>query len=284
MIGVKIDDTIEQSCFDGFLKLTHQLTGITIKPDRQVMLVGRLRRRVHELNLPDFESYLDYVKTQCDEHEVFVNRITTNETYFFRTPRVWEFIDNEFLPQWLNKRTGPTLHVWSAASSSGEEAHSLGIMLHHFREHNKGFDYRIQGTDIDTSVLECARNGVYRGRSLERFRAARPEWFDRYMNGNDEDGYTVLPEIKKRLQFSQFNLFDAPPATPRFDLVLIRNVLIYFTAPDQEKVMSTVHRRINPDGVAIIGESETLNNLNTDFESLQPTIYKPTESRTALIN
>lgn len=275
MISGYGSEKIDKACFDGFLKLTHELTGITIKPDRQDMLMGRLRRRIHALQLSGFEAYLEYVREQREEHELFVNQITTNETYFFRTPRVWDYLENTFLPAWSDNPGAPVLQIWSGASSTGEEAHSLGVLMHHFQQSHSGFDYRIHGTDIDTSVLEKATAGVYRGRSVERFRNASPEWFARYMVGDDEAGFQVLPEIRKKIQFSQFNLFKTPPQAPKFDLVLLRNVLIYFTASDQEKVMSTVFRRIKPEGVAIIGESESLNNLATDFEFIVPTIYKP---------
>jgi chemotaxis protein methyltransferase CheR len=269
-----MDESIDQACLDGFIKLTHDLTGITIKPERKSMLVGRLRRRVRDLDLKDFNEYLEYVRQQSNEHELFVNQVTTNETYFFRTPRVWEYIEQTFLPRWQELRTSPILHVWSAASSTGEEAHTIGILLQSFSDSHPGFDYRIHGTDIDTFVLEKAKLGVYRGRSIERFRQAMPNWFNRYMIGNDADGYEVLPNIKSRIQFNQFNLFSAPPSGPKFDLVLLRNVLIYFTKTDQENVLSTAYGRMAPGAALIIGESESLNSLNTGFEFIAPTIYQ----------
>lgn len=270
-----IDDKISQACFDGFTRLIHQLTGISLKQERQTMLVGRLRKRVRALELSSFDEYLAYLQKHKEEHESFVNQVTTNETYFFRTPRVWDYLENTFLPEWQAERAAPTLQVWSAASSTGEEAHTLGILMQQFKDKNAGFDYKISGTDIDTNVIETASQGLYNGRSIERFRQAKPEWFAKYMHGSDAEGYKVVPDIKSRLQFSQFNLFASAPPAPQFDLVLLRNVLIYFKAQDQEAVMATVHRRLKPEGTAIIGESESLNNLTTDFESISPTIYKP---------
>ncbi|MFK7893843.1 MAG: protein-glutamate O-methyltransferase CheR, partial [Granulosicoccus sp.] len=191
---------------------------------------------------------------------------------------VWEYIEKTFLPEWQEQQGGRVLNVWSAASSTGEEAHTLGILLQHYKDSHAGFDYKIQGTDIDTTVIDRATQGVYAGRSIERFRHAMPEWFKKYMQGNDSDGYVVVPEIKKRLNFSHFNLFSTPPVTPKFDLVLVRNVLIYFTPGDQESVMSTVYKRLEANGVVIIGESESLNNLKTDFQAVAPTIYRPSSS------
>jgi len=273
-------DSVDDACFSGLTELVHELSGITIKPEKKSMLLGRLRRRVSDLDLPDYTAYLEYVRTHKCEHELFINKITTNETYFFRTPRGWDYLETEFLPEWQRMQAGEPLNIWSAASSTGEEAHTLAILMQHFKEHNKGFEYRITGTDIDTEVVRKASEGIYKGRSIQRFREFKPDWFNRYMNGNDDAGYRVLPHIKSRITFGQFNLFCAPSTNQKFDLVLLRNVLIYFTKSDQEKAMATVHGRLKQNGVAIIGESESLNSLNTQFASIAPTIYKPIPSST----
>lgn len=270
-----LDDNIDDACFDGLKSLIHKLTGITIKQERQIMLVGRLRPRLRALEISSYPEYLEYVRANKSEHEEFVNKVTTNETYFFRTPRVWEYIEQSFLPEWQAAKSSSTLQVWSAASSTGEEAHTLGIFLEHFRKSNPGVDYRIHGTDIDTTVVEKATQGLYKGRSVERFRQTRPDMFKRYMAGNDDDGFRVLPDIKSRMNFTQLNLFDSPLDGAGFDLIFLRNVLIYFTKEDQEKLMSALARRIKPEGTLIIGESESLNSLNTGFEAVKPTIYKP---------
>lgn len=267
-------DSVDDTCFAGFVNLVHELTGITIRPEKRTMLLGRIRRRVNDLDLPGYKAYLEYVRNHKGEHEIFINKVTTNETYFFRTPRVWNYLETEFLPEWFKIHAGASLNIWSAASSTGEEAHTLAIFMQHFKELNNGFDYKITGTDIDTEVLKTASEGIYNGRSIQRFRDSKPDWFDRYMNGNDDTGYSVLSHIKNRIEFSQLNLFSAPSVNQKFDLVLLRNVLIYFTKSDQEKAMATVHRRLKQNGVAIIGESESLNSLNTQFASIAPTIYK----------
>ena len=270
-----IDEKIDDVCFDGLKKITHELTGITIKHERQVMLIGRLRPRLRALGISSYPEYLEYVRANKSEHEEFVNKVTTNETYFFRTPRVWDYIEQSFLPEWKAAKSSSALQVWSAASSTGEEAHTLGIFLEHFRKTNPGFDYRIHGTDIDTTVVEKATQGLYKGRSVERFRQTRPDMFKRYMAGNDNDGFRVLPDIKSRMNFTQLNLFDSPLDGAGFDLIFLRNVLIYFTKEDQERLMSALARRIKPEGTLIIGESESLNSLNVGFQAVMPTIYKP---------
>ena len=193
---INFDDNINDVCFQGFVDLVHELTGITIKLDRKTMLVGRLRRRINQLELPDYPAYLEYVRANTIEHEFFINQITTNETYFFRTPRVWSYLEEEFLPNWQEQHPKKLLNIWSAASSTGEEAHTLGILMQNFKESYPGFDYNIFARDIDTSVVKKAEESLYKRRSVERFRKARPDWFERYMQGNHQDGFTVLPSIK----------------------------------------------------------------------------------------
>ncbi|MBX2880006.1 MAG: protein-glutamate O-methyltransferase CheR [Granulosicoccus sp.] len=270
-------DSIDDVCFKGFFNLTHKLTGISLKQGRNSMLEGRLRRRLRALELDSFKQYLQYLKDHPDEHEEFINQITTNETYFYRTPRIWNYLESTYLPQWYEKNSGRTLQIWSAASSTGEEAHTLGVLMQSFKDSHRDFDYRVHGTDIDTCVLEKASIGCYQGRRIERFRQMRPELFERYMTGDDSSGYQVTPPIKERIRFSQFNLFETPPLTPQFDLVLIRNVLIYFSTQDQAKVMATVLRRVKSDSVVIIGESESLNSVTQDFNSITPMIYSPVD-------
>jgi chemotaxis protein methyltransferase CheR len=229
---------------------------------------------MRKLKLETYEDYLEHLRINKDSHESFINAITTNETYFYRTPRVWDYINDVFLPEWSQVNKRGILDIWSAASSTGEEAHTIGIMMQQHKEQHSGFDYKILATDIAPRVVEHASKGIYKGRSVERFRNAKPELFSRYMTGDDDMGFSVVPEIKSRLVFDVFNLFDKDNRQPRHDLVLLRNVLIYFTKDDQKRVMDNIHKRLKPEGIAIIGESETLNNLNTDFETVSPTVYR----------
>lgn len=265
---------ISEACFNEFVSLVHDMTGITIRCNRRAMLVGRLRSRIRNLQLSSYESYLAYIKSHREEHDQFINVITTNETYFYRTPRIWEYVTKEFLPRWCEENPGRTLSVWSAAASTGEEAHTLGILLQQFKEHHPGFEYRVLGTDISPRVVDIAVKGVYKGRSIARFREAEKTIFTKYMTGDDEHGYSVLPEIKSRIQFNISNLFNENTKRGTYDLILLRNVLIYFSKEEQKTVMSILHSQLVPQGIAIIGESETLKNIETDFEPVKPTVYR----------
>ena len=276
MSKINVDVAMSDGDFFKLRAIVHQNTGITIGESRKSMLVSRLRRRLREVNEPSFASYISRLSKDTREVQEMVNRVTTNETYFYRTPRVWEYFDIEFLPAFRAKGLNRPLRVWSAAASTGEEAHTIGTILEQYRLSDPGFDYSVLGTDVSSRVLDVAHRGVYKGRAIARFRTEKPELFAARMVGNDAEGYRVAPQIKTRVKFKLHNLLECLGGTSPFDAIFLRNVLIYFTNDDQETILRNVRDLIKPDGILFIGESETLKNLNTDFEQIAPIIYRPT--------
>lgn len=274
MTDVNDLETLEDRCFKNFLDLIHALTGITIAANRKSMVQGRLRKRVVTLGLGRYEEYLELVKKDDNEKIIFIDLVTTNETYFFRTPRVWTYIAETYLPEWMFHGSGKTFMAWSAAASSGEEGYSLGVTLQAFKEKNPKFIYQILGTDISREMVGLCSAGLYQGRSIESFSKNKPELFKKYMKDCGESGCQVIPEIKSRIRFQEHNLFKPFASKELFDLVLIRNVLIYFTGPDQEKVLKLIEPRLASSGVLIIGESESLSHISTGYSNVQPLIYK----------
>ena len=274
--------SISQTCFLKFCKVIHQLTGVTIGSDRTTLVEGRVRRRIRSLNLDSYEVYLQLVENDKREQTTFIDLITTNETYFFRTPRIWSYLFESFLPDWYGQNRGRTFKVWSAAASSGEEAHSLGVLCEAFKSENSDFRYQILGTDISRKMVELCDEGVYTGRSLRAFRDSKPEWFEEHMNAISSTEFKVNEEIKSRLRFRQHNLFQPLSATDRFDLVLLRNVLIYFKGEDQEKVVSLIAPRLAEDGLLVIGESESLAHINTGFQKKTNYVYEARQASAAI--
>lgn len=164
MSDVSINNELSDACFGEFVKVIHDLTGISLGSTRQKMLEGRLRKRLRATETPDFESYLKLICKDQGEAEQFINQVTTNETYFYRTPRVWSYVSEVFLPQWLSTSGRTQLYAWSAAASTGAEAYTMGVIFEAFRKANPGFDYKILGTDIDSDVISVAEAGQYVGR------------------------------------------------------------------------------------------------------------------------
>lgn len=261
--------------FSKLRTIVHQCTGITIGETRKSMLVSRLRGRLREVDAPNFASYISRLSNDPSEIQELTNRVTTNKTYFYRTPRVWDYFHDVFLPEFLEKKQNSPMRVWSAAASTGEEAHTIGVALEGQRLAHTGFDYSVLGTDVSSRVLEVAQKGIYNGRTIAEFRKEKPEIFTRHMVGNDEAGFEASALIKTRIKFKLHNLLETLKGTSAFDAIFLRNVLIYFTNEDQEQILRNVRDLIKPDGVLFIGESETLNSLNTDFELVAPIIYRP---------
>eukprot|EP00903_Cladosiphon_okamuranus_P002593 g2591.t1 len=214
------------------------------------------------------------LKTDSRETEHYVNAVTTNKTLFYRTPRIWSYLTDEFVPAWIKAGHNRPLEVWSGASSTGEEIYTAGMVLEEFRKSRPGFEYRIVGTDVSDRVVEIADKGVYSGRIIDMFKTSSPELFAKYMVGNDSDGYRVNNDIRSRIKFQRHNIFKPFQTRSKYDVSLLRNVLIYFTHEDQERAIANVERSLRPDGLLIIGESETLSPLETNYVCVAPLIYR----------
>lgn len=255
------------------LELVHKHSGITMNSGKKALLQGRLRPRIRDLGLSGYEAYVTYLSTHKEEEQEFINIITTNETTFFRTNRVWEHFMKEFLPTWFGQNPQKTLMIWSGASSSGEEIYTIGICCEDFRQRNRSFNYQILGTDICTEVLQTAQTGVYSGRSIENFQKSYPVLFERFMKPVDGK-FQVCPEVMSRTKFSRHNLFHRPPQKLTYDVVFLRNVMIYFDPEDQQKVVENISHSLLPKGTLIIGESESLGSLKTSFSLKVPLVYQ----------
>lgn len=259
--------------FNKLRALIHQKTGITVADNRKGLLETRLRGRIREIQEDSFTSYLSRVTSDTSELQELIDRVTTNETYCYRTPRIWDFFRDTFLPEFCDKRLPRPMRAWSAASSTGEEAHTIGIFCEELRQSASGFDYEVFGTDISSRVVRKAQEGRYVGKAIARLQREQPNLFERHMTGNKDEGFSVKPEIKSRLSFKLHNLIKPLGPTQKFDIVFLRNVLIYFSSEEQERILRNVARQMQPDAYLIIGESESLTRLDTDFQQVSPLIY-----------
>ena len=200
--------------------------------------------------------------------------VTTNETLFFRTPLIWDYFRNEYLPEWSIKNSDGTLRVWSAASSTGEEAFSIAMTCEEYKMTKPSFRYQISGSDIDTNVLERARSGIFKERNTAEFKKKYPELFEKYFKTLPTGECKALDILFQRMDFSIHNLHTRPSKIGHYDIVFLRNVLIYFTDVDQELVLRNIFQAVKPGGFLIVGESESLARLKTDFTFHKPLIYK----------
>nr|WP_315393360.1 protein-glutamate O-methyltransferase CheR [uncultured Duganella sp.] len=268
---------IRPATLSALIALVRQHTGIAMSERKSTLLERRLRPRMLALDIGSYQGYVQRVRDDDAEVPHFIDLVTTNDTLFFRTPHVWDYVEREFLPRWWHEHPGRTLTVWSAAASSGEELYSIAMLCEQFRAATPAFRYQILGTDISRQILAQARAGQYGGRSVERLRASHPEWVGRYFNDTG-DGLRVVDALKENVTLAQHNLLTPlkPPrrfAHQQFDLVFLRNVLIYFDQEHQQTVLHQIRHSMAPHARLILGESESITGLETACQFERPLIY-----------
>ena len=267
---------IQPSTLSALLALVRQHTGIAMTDRKSTLLERRLRPRMLALNIRSYQSYVQRVRDDRDEVPHFIDLVTTNDTLFFRTQHVWDYVEQTFLPDWWRAHPGATLKVWSAAASSGEELYSIAMLCDQFQQANPAFRYQILATDISRQILAAARAGKYAGRSVERLLASHPDWVDKYFSAAGE-GLRVAEVLKRNVTLAQHNLLTplSPPAPfdHAFDLVFLRNVLFYFDRAYQQTVLRQVQQSMAPNARLILGESDSITGLDAGLRFERPLIY-----------
>ena len=263
--------TITDQEFSLFQRLIYKIAGISMSDAKKVLLVGRLQKRLRHYNLDSFSAYYRMLShgEHPEELQVMVDLLTTNETYFFREPKHFDFLRDEVLPH----HAGPApFRVWSAASSTGEEAYTLAMLL---AEHLRHAPWEIVGSDISTQVLEKARRGHY---PIARNEGIPPKFLGKYcLKGvrSQEGSFLIARELRDHVSFHHINLTQ--PITEnigKFDTIFLRNVMIYFDMDTKRQVVDNLLPRLQPGGYFIIGHSETLNGIADGLRQVRPTIYQ----------
>lgn len=255
--------------FGQFQRLIFQIAGISLSSAKKVLLVVRLSKRLKQLGLHSFGQYYRHI-TETDnsaEQQMMVDLLTTNETYFFREPKHFDFL-REVATKSRNKDR--TFRVWSAAASSGEEAYSIAMVLAEALEEN---NWEVVGTDISSRVLAKAQLGHY---PMERAQHIPVHLLKKYcLKGVQDQAGTLLVEktLRERVQFMASNLMQPNKGLGQFDVIFLRNVMIYFNNETKQKVINNLMPFLKSTGYIIIGHSESLNGLDTELVSIQPTIY-----------
>ena len=257
--------------FAGFQRLIFSLAGITLSGAKKNFLIGRLARRLRHYGFATYAEYLRLVGPGGDpaERQTMVDLLTTNETYFFREGKHFDFLRSRVLPM---HPPGREFSAWSAACSSGEEVYTIAIVLAETLGLARA--WTITGSDISRSVLQMAASGHY---PMERSRGMPPEYLRKYcLKGIDGQAGTFLIDrrLRQHTRFLAVNLNAALPEIGPFDVIFLRNVMIYFDPPTKRQVVERLARKLHPGGYLLIGHSETLNGINDSLEPVQPTVYR----------
>lgn len=263
--------TLGDAEFALFQKLIYKIAGISLSDAKKVLLAGRLSRRLRHHRLATFAEYYRLVSgpQAGSELQIMVDLLTTNETYFFREGRHFDFLRQHILANHPRQRQ---FDIWSAACSTGEEVYTLAMVL--ADELGSDGAWTIMGSDISTQVLRLAASGHY---PMERTRGMPPEYLKKYcLKGVREQEGTFLIDqrLRSHVRFSQINLNTSLPEVGSFDVIFLRNVMIYFDQETKRQVVARLAQRLKPGGHFIIGHSETLNGINETLRAVQPTIYR----------
>jgi len=252
---------LADSTFRDLRDYIYEKSGIYITDTKKYLIENRLSRILQENNLDSFEKYLELIKFRSNGNEIsrLFDAITTNETYFFREPDQLNVLINKVLPTVLSQKK--TMKIWSAACSTGEEPFTISIMLKN--KFPSIGQFEIVGSDLSESVLHSAKRAVYNSYSVRNVDAS---YLSKYFSAADKS-YTLNDEIKRTVKFMKVNLIDH--TTTRLirnaDIILCRNVLIYFDTKAKQKVISNLYNALNPGGYLIIGSSESLHSVTRAF-------------------
>lgn len=273
------EKNIQEEDFVYFQSLFLKLAGIFLSEKKRDLLKTRLGPYLRKNNFLDYGAYISFLKGLPDTHpewQNLINLMTTNKTDFFREPAHFDFIETTIIPQWVN--AGKTeVHIWSSASSSGEEAYTLAMFLE--KKLPKSIMYKILATDIDTAILNRGQNGVYSIlKENEIPLEYRSDSID-YGTRDIKSWFRVKIKLKSNITFKQHNLIeDTLPSEQMFDLILCRNVMIYFPKDIVEKVANKLYKACHLEGYLFIGHSESLQASNTSWLSSAPSVYKKSNS------
>ncbi|MEW5755491.1 MAG: protein-glutamate O-methyltransferase CheR [Pseudomonadota bacterium] len=254
--------------FQQFQRFIYDAAGISMSSAKKALVSGRLASRLKVHNCASYGEYFRLVMSGGSEFQVAVDLLTTNETYFFREPKHFEFLRNTILPA---LPSGRAVRVWSAASSSGEEPYTLAMVLD---DALRGRPWEVFGSDISTRVLERAQTGHY---VMERGRDIPPDILSRYCLkgvGPNEGTFLVARELRNRVKFAQINLNQPLPSVGEFDVIFLRNVMIYFNVETKRQVVARLLGALRSGGYFIISHSESLNGINETLKVVKPSIYR----------
>ncbi|MEM1416721.1 MAG: protein-glutamate O-methyltransferase CheR [Myxococcota bacterium] len=259
------DWTIDDATFERVVALTYDATGILLGPQKRRMVSGRLRRRVLDAGLPSYGAYLDRVKGDAEERSRMLDSLTTNETYFFREPAHFELLEGFF-----SEARAPWT-IWSAASSTGEEPYSVAISARAHMPRAHANKTRLLATDVSPSVLAHAKRGQYEGRPLSK---VPQNWLATHFEDRGNGRYQVSEGVRRMVTFARLNLMGPWGMRGPFDLVLLRNVMIYFDEPTRRWLVERIAELLRPGGYLFIGHSETLGEATPTLERVQPAVYR----------
>ena len=266
----------------GFSRLAQYVTselGIKMPNSKMSLIQSRLVRRVRDLGLHSIEEYGEYLLSSGhdEERDHFINAITTNKTDFFREPEHYKYLVDVVMPSLhQNPEYNPRrMRVWSAACSSGEEPYTLAMVLSEYARLHTGFDFAILATDVSTKVLQKARRGIY---NTEQVSPVSIDLRRRYLlqsRNQEERQVRIVPALRQKVSFHRLNFMASNyRIKERFEVIFLRNVLIYFDREIQQDVLQKVCSHLTPGGYLFVSHSESISEVNLPVSRVHTSVHR----------
>lgn len=276
-----MDHHLSDGDFERLSRCIHQICGIHLTPNKKTLLESRLRKRMRALSLESFPDYCDYLFSEAgrrDETRFMIESVTTHKTDFFREPHHFEYLTRKAIPEMhrsLSIIPGRLFWAWSAACSTGEEPYTLAMVLQEVADAQPEFNYTILATDISNHVLGAAQAAVYNEELIAPVPLPLRKKYLLKSRDPSRRIVKIVPEIRSRIQFQQYNLVDPkPPVNESMSIVFCRNVLIYFDMETQRRMVQKFWNMLHPGGYLFLGHAESINNMGVPFRYMAPTIYR----------
>lgn len=271
-----IVDQISARNFERLARYIYDYSGIKMPSSKRTMLEGRLRRRLRSTGHETFDDYCHYLFKEdgLEAESVFlIDAVTTNKTDFFREPRHFDYMTSHVLPEF--KAAGlRRIRAWSAACSMGAEPYTMAMVLQKFADEQGGPDYQILGTDLSTDVLETALRGIYPNEMLAPVPAEMRRWVMTARDSTRREG-RIHPALRAKLSLARMNLMDeAYSVGDPFDMIMCRNVMIYFDKQTQAKVLKRLCDRLKRGGYLFIGHSESITGIELPLVTVANTVFR----------
>ncbi|MBC7206829.1 MAG: SAM-dependent methyltransferase [Methyloversatilis sp.] len=257
--------------FRRFQRWLHEVSGIALADHKKTLLVGRLSKRLGPCGARGWKDYFELLMdgSRPGELQVAIDLLTTNETYFFREPAHFTFLAEQILTRFEGSEP---LRIWSAASSSGEEIYTLAMVLADTL--GMGRRWEIFGSDLSTRVLETARRAHYPMTRADKIPPAFLKRFCLKGTGPQEGTFLIDRPLRERVSFDRINLNETLPDIGMFDIVFVRNVMIYFDPDTKRQVMGRILTKLKPRGHVFVSHSENLHGVTDRVDIVKPSIYR----------
>lgn len=258
--------------------LVYERFGIHLTEHKRALVAGRLAKRVRTLGLPNIGAYLARIRADASGAELseFINRITTNHSFFYREKDHFDFLAATVLPEIkrrLQEDPSYPVRFWSAGCAAGEEPYTLAMLIREsLGAQASSVDWGVLATDVSLSALSQARAAAYPGSRIAELPAS---WRSAYFTRTGDDEWTVNAELRRAVLFKRLNLMnESYPFKGRFDVVFCRNVMIYFDVPTRLGLVARLHRYVKDGGWFFVGHSEALPRDNCPFGYVRPATYR----------